>query len=339
MKRAFTFLLVTVIAFLSLWGCNKAGSNSGNKSYIQNSQPEQQQPQQPPQQNSSNGNSQPVGSTDANPKTSNKKETIWSLIDENRVEDITPVFENHRYILDVEAFRSERYKNIDCSELSFFKVNGRTGVIDSEGNIKIPYEDNVGWCMEGFVDEKHCPYDSEFKKEAQSGHGTSTHMFDLNTHKLVDYNSDGNCFIDINYCIKNNISLAGICKAAYFKAGGPELSIEKETDYYIVIDDKGNPITGPDIQDGTSFYNGISAIKKNNKWGFIDLKGTMVLKFQYDYAYNLIDGIAAVCKDGKWGYINKDGSIYKNFIYDATRSFYKGKAWAKLNGKWQIIKE
>lgn len=327
MRKVFTLCLVTVI-LLSMGGCG-TDNNPTSISSVSSSQ----------QQNTQNTNTQPAV-TSSTAAADVKHETIWKLIDENKVEDITPVFETARYIL--MANDSRFYKNIDYGSLSFFKVDGRTGVVDDKGEIRIPYTDNARWCfVEGFVDEKHNPYDSEFKKkDFIGGHGgASAHYFDLNTQKLVMEDESGPVFIDIDDYIKNNYQLSGIYKAAYFKPDKDidgMLNLERETGLYIVIDDKGNPITEPNIQDGTSFYNGISAIKKDNKWGFIDLKGNMIVDFQYDYAYNFTDNTAAVSKDGKWGYINKDGSIYKDFVFDAARSFYKSKAWVKLNGKWQI---
>lgn len=348
MRKAVTFLLVMVVILTILCSCNKS-DNYSNSSSVLNSQ----------QQNSSSvtqsvsstvsvpatnksENSQPVSSSDTTETTEVKKETIWKLIDENKVEDITPVFENLRYIIDDSDWNPNLNKNIDYGVLSFFKVGGKTGVVDYQGEIKIPYEDNVSWCIEGFVDAHHNKYDSEFRKETAGGHGVDgSYLFDLNTYKLVDDTGEGwPEFVDIDYYIKNNHSLSGIYKCAYFKADKDmefALNMEKETDFFIVLDEKGVPITEPNIQEGTGFYDGISAIKKDNKWGFISVDGNMLLDFQYDYAYNFMDDIAAVCKDGKWGYINKDGSVYKDFVFDATRSFFKGKAWVKLNGKWQII--
>lgn len=352
MRKMFILSLIVSVIFIGLSGCSNAGgpdagalalsSQPRNSSGI-NSQ-SSGSAYSPPEATDEDVNSQPAGTAVIAQVSKARKENIWKLIDEGRVEDITPVFETARYILDSGDDRSMRWKNIDYGALSFFKVDGRTGVVDDRGEIKIPYEDNAGWCIEGFVDELHRTYDGEFNKEGGSGHGISSFFFDLNSNKLVMSDEDGYRYIQMGNYIENHYSLTGIFKAAYFKIGKSQLGedalvMERQTNAFIALDDKGNPISKPNLQAGTAFYKGISAVKKDNKWGFIDRKGNMILDFQYDDAYNFVDDTAAVCKDGRWGYIKRDGSVYKDFIYDAARSFYKGRAWAKLDGKWQVITE
>lgn len=98
MKKVCIFLIVIFITLINLGGCSEA-ENPENASSIPNSW----------QQISSSENSQSTSSADKNTQSEStstttaaevNKETIWKLIDENRVEDITPVFENLRYIME-----------------------------------------------------------------------------------------------------------------------------------------------------------------------------------------------------------------------------------------------
>lgn len=52
---------------------------------------------------------------------------------------------------------------------------------------------------------------------------------------------------------------------------------------------------------------GLIAIYKNGKWGFVDEDGKEIIKPQYEEAKSFSHGLAAVLKDGKWGFINKEG--------------------------------
>ena len=57
----------------------------------------------------------------------------------------------------------------------------------------------------------------------------------------------------------------------------------------------------------TSFSEGYAAVKKGEKWGYIDTKGQEVVQCQYTEAYSFHEGLAAVQKNGKWGYIDTQG--------------------------------
>lgn len=51
-----------------------------------------------------------------------------------------------------------------------------------------------------------------------------------------------------------------------------------------------------------------------------------IIKPQYDDAYAITDGLAAVKKDGKWGYIDTTGKVVVPFIYDTANPFSEGLA-------------
>lgn len=59
----------------------------------------------------------------------------------------------------------------------------------------------------------------------------------------------------------------------------------------------------------SSFHDGLAAVSKDGKWGYIDKNGNLAIPLQYDRAMDFREGKAAVLKDGKWGYIEKDGSF------------------------------
>jgi hypothetical protein len=47
--------------------------------------------------------------------------------------------------------------------------------------------------------------------------------------------------------------------------------------------------------------------RQDNKWGYIDKTGRLVVDFQYDEAWDFSDGMAAVRVGGKWGYVDESG--------------------------------
>ena len=60
--------------------------------------------------------------------------------------------------------------------------------------------------------------------------------------------------------------------------------------------------------DAWSFQEGRAKVKKNGKYGFIDINGTEVVPFIYDEAWSFSEGRAEVKKDDKWGYVDLNGN-------------------------------
>ncbi len=64
---------------------------------------------------------------------------------------------------------------------------------------------------------------------------------------------------------------------------------------------------------GTSdFSQGLASVNINGRWGYINKKGTTVIKPNFDNANTFSNGIASVIVDGKLGYINKKGYFIWN---------------------------
>lgn len=54
----------------------------------------------------------------------------------------------------------------------------------------------------------------------------------------------------------------------------------------------------PQYEDADSFNEGLAAVKKDGKWGYIDETGKTVIPFEYDYAFPFSEGLAVVAKRG-----------------------------------------
>ncbi|MEK5037068.1 WG repeat-containing protein [Sporosarcina sp. FSL K6-3457] len=101
-------------------------------------------------------------------------------------------------------------------------------------------------------------------------------------------------------------------------------------------------IITPTYEDGRTFSEGLAAVKRGNKWGYINEFGEVVIDFQYDHAHSFSEGKALVEKhikeDGyvrRYYYIitpdnksiqlkygNRDHDYFDVEIYDTT--FYNG---------------
>lgn len=62
------------------------------------------------------------------------------------------------------------------------------------------------------------------------------------------------------------------------------------------------------------------AFKNNNKWGFVNEEGKIVIEPQYDNAKSFSYGLAAVYSKGKWGFIDKNNEVVIDYQFKDTDS-------------------
>lgn len=145
---------------------------------------------------------------------------------------------------------------------------------------------------------------------------------------------------------------------------------------YYYVDDACREVLGP-YQDGSSFYNGVAAVKQDGAWQLIDLNGNVLLGGLTDviinearlcsnkgvifasagqgydmYAANgqlirscgfedaqtfFAGTLAAVKQGGKWGFVNTVGEMVLEAAYEDARSFGHGLAAVKTGDAWGFI--
>ncbi len=82
---------------------------------------------------------------------------------------------------------------------------------------------------------------------------------------------------------------------------------------------------------------GLFPIEQNDKWGYIDRTGKIVIKPQFDYANYFYEGLAVVLNDkqelldgslvvGKYGYIDKKGKVVIKPQFEEVENFVDGLA-------------
>lgn len=87
----------------------------------------------------------------------------------------------------------------------------------------------------------------------------------------------------------------------------------------------------PSYEVAMPFSDGMAAVRKNDKYGFINEFGSLVISCKYDEVkWGFIDGYAWVKKGDKWGMIDKTGKAVSSapFIYKSIQTFdyYDGSA-------------
>ncbi|MEG0826220.1 MAG: WG repeat-containing protein, partial [Bacilli bacterium] len=89
--------------------------------------------------------------------------------------------------------------------------------------------------------------------------------------------------------------------------------------------------------DRNVFSEGLVPFIMNNKFGYRDKQGNIVIKNKFEYADLFSEGLAQVKVNNKWGYIDKQGNIVIKNKFEGAGDFSEGLASVKINGKWGYI--
>jgi hypothetical protein len=78
-------------------------------------------------------------------------------------------------------------------------------------------------------------------------------------------------------------------------------------------------------------------LSSNEKVGFVDFKGDVIVPFAYEQATELSEGLAALLVRGQWTIIDVAASIVSSNGYQSIDPFSEGLAAAQLSNKWGFI--
>ena len=107
--------------------------------------------------------------------------------------------------------------------------------------------------------------------------------------------------------------------------------------YSVIVTEKGKILPGEYLWIN-EFKEDLSSVKsKDNKCGFIDRNGKIVISFKYEDAGNFSEGFAPVKKNGKWGYISRTDELIIPFEFDKASDFSEEYAVVSQNGKAGFI--
>jgi hypothetical protein len=172
----------------------------------------------------------------------------------------------------------------------------------------------------------------------------------------IKFNYYCGIFTDGLLVYKNNEGLFGyinksgeiIINAKYKNATPFENGFALVTDknqYIKIINIKGEVIKELiDVELAYPFFDGLAVIRKNDKYGYIDTKGNILINPIFSSAVSFQNGYAVVCEFDKknnkfvWGIIDKNGKYINDIKFDALERFSKnGLAKAKEGKLWGYI--
>ncbi len=96
----------------------------------------------------------------------------------------------------------------------------------------------------------------------------------------------------------------------------------------------------PPIYDGTEYLqDGMGSVRKDNGVGFVDKTGKLIVPIVYDRMYPgwYSEGVFIVEKAGKSGFVDTTGKELSDFVYDAAGSFVEGLCPVFRDGKMGFV--
>lgn len=111
-----------------------------------------------------------------------------------------------------------------------------------------------------------------------------------------------------------------------------------ENNRFGYINKTGKVVIRPIYRSAGKFSEGLAPVRLHGAWGYIDHRGKMVIEAQYDYAMPFRDGRALVHKDGKPYFIDHSGKVLFEHAFAQMDLFNAGRAIVQgQNGKYGII--
>lgn len=119
----------------------------------------------------------------------------------------------------------------------------------------------------------------------------------------------------------------------------------------------GNVVVPGEYDIVQNYSEGMAAVCKGNRWGYVDSFGNNIIPCLYhsrlfydngvmdgwgeygapDEANDFHEGLVMIMKNGKAGFLDKQGKVAIPFLYERAKDFSEGFAAVKKAGKWGFI--
>lgn len=277
----------------------------------------------------------------------------------------------------------------NCSESGNFAViekNGKYGIIGYDGNLILPIKyDRIsrggGYSYDFLlITESQDSWGSYVDKDGNIAYGypdggdvrPSSYWYDGG---VVIFNADSDVmkleeFLNHEWYSDRGLKTAGLVLdlrewnsdrlfpvqkiSGYTNHNGYYHEPHIDTMQFALMDMNTHKLISDFIYEGVDDYNGVSegllAVKKDGKWGFVNEEGTVVVDCLYDpyesytsygetyeFVYTAVNGHIAVLKDGKWGLLDTQGNTVIEASYDGISQVNPdGMFWLKEKGEWSL---
>lgn len=239
-------------------------------------------------------------------------------------------------------------------KLAFFTRDGKTGVIDLEGNIVIPEEKDVHWCpVCGITNEGETEiYNAKGEVIGSGGHGqfetpiyydTKTKALYLeNMETLVSWNQD--LLNTLEPVIATVVTITPTTqedsnwKGSFLNDESAPV-IVGESEGYMLFKPDGTALSSQAYEEIQRASTGTFAVKKDGLWGYVNQEtGEEMIPCQYLDAHPFNGDRAAVKTETGWGYISLTGRQKTSMEFlDAASAADQSTAWVKTDAGWGVI--
>src|SRR5262249_38239223 len=111
-------------------------------------------------------------------------------------------------------------------------------------------------------------------------------------------------------------------------ATNEELFLIVQNEKWGYIDKNGKIVIEPQFSDGREFSEGLAAIGfgeyPHTKHGYINVTGQLVIEAAFEDAYSFSEELALICLKGKYGFIDTNGKIVIDPQFGFSQSFSEG---------------
>ncbi len=214
--------------------------------------------------------------------------------------------------------------SIDNSNI-IIKSNGKYGLISSTGDtiFNTEYQD-LSYAFDGnYIAKKNDKYGIINIEKETNIDFTYEHITYLKEEGFIEADKSlaETDLIDTNFEVKTT----GMVSEINSKFGYIKVRVGEEYKYYNYRLEEKN------VKDVLS-TNTLYLSKKDDKYGYVDKNGTMVVDYIYDDATEQnIYGFAAVNINGKWGAIDANGKVIIQPVYDLSQNII-----IDFIGKWHL---
>jgi len=225
----------------------------------------------------------------------------------------------------------------------------KSGYVDSKGNVILPivydyvynFRDSWGLIYKDgkyfFVDRsgnlKDPPAKYDELYEFRSGYALG---------KIKGAGTDPHKFVYINKDLKEEFTVSA--KQGYLFWEDVAI-VSRDNTTYEMMDKKGSifkTLTG--IETLSFCSDGMLAVRKNYKWGYINSKGDEIVAPKYDTCTAFKYGYGRVKLDSKWGIVDRSGTEiippkYGNILYGENGYFifYDNNGWGMMDKTGKVI--
>ena len=107
---------------------------------------------------------------------------------------------------------------------------------------------------------------------------------------------------------------------------------------YHLYNHEGKQIGDFTCDGAKAFVDSYAAFKVDDRWGFVDMKGKIVIEAQYDDAKSFSNKMGAVKNGGLWSFINSKNEIVAEETFeDVDYRNEKGICFVKIDGYWSNL--